>query len=91
MTGVTGVGHRATSSSTVNHLEPAPRELRQPSPLPAEACSVAGSTSVAADPGDTPRSDLRRTRCEARVPLASHACSSSAEDVVEASGTHTPN
>lgn len=63
VTGVTGVGHRATSSSTVN----------------------------AADPGDTPRSDLRRTRCEARVPLASHACSSSAEDVVEASGTHTPN
>lgn len=50
-------------------------------------CAVSGSSSVAADPGDTPRSDLRRTRCEARVPLASPAYSSSGVGV-EASGTH---
>ena len=69
------------------NLEPAPRALRQPSPLPAEARAVSGSNSVAADTGDTPRSDLRSTRWEARVPLASPAYSSSGAGV-EASGTH---
>ncbi len=67
------------------NLEPAPRASRQPSPFPAGTRSVSGSTSVAADPGDTPHAH-RRSR-GARVPLASHDCSSSGVGV-EASGTH---
>lgn len=70
------------------NLEPAPRALRQPSPLPAEARSVSGSTSVAADPGDTTRTDNRRTRCVSASP-ASRACSSSSGDAVEAGDATT--
>lgn len=89
MTVVTEVIGLGSSPNGRHRLEPAGQPSVTSTPAPAEACSVAGSTSVAADPGDTPRSDLRRTRCEARVPLASPAYSSWVG--VEASGTHTPN